>query len=154
MKKGMTLTELLLAGAIAVVGMVLALALAADLLRAAAGVRLRQQQSLEGQVALIRLRDELGRAQSASWQEEGVLMTLDTGKIWWGVATQEGIPNLLRLSYPMTAAHKQDSQKAVATGVRALTYAPEAPGRTKVALTLRGGNYRLEERIILWARTM
>lgn len=111
--KGTTLVEILLACAVAAVGIVFALGITGDLIAMSAKVKQRETTLAEVRVALKRLKNEIAVANTFA-QREGYFVTTFAARSYrWRTATLEGHQVLARCVGAETATVK----KAVAADV-------------------------------------
>lgn len=151
MKRGVTLVEILLACAVAFVGITVALMLAADVLRAGARVRERNAENASALVAMYRLRGEVLAAQAFSQNGNALAVTSSTGGIRWQVATFGNVPYLTRVKSAGTPAIKN----AVAGNVSEIS-AERSANAVTLAITAGqpGRRVRINEVIRTWGVTL
>lgn len=151
MKRGVTLVELLLACAVAAVGITCVLVLAAEVIGAGARVRARNADSAAARVALYRLQNELAASQSTASIADGVALTSVSGGIRWQVVTFDGTPHLTRVKSGSTPEIKN----SVAPEISELSLQTSAAART-LAITAGppGRRAKLTEVIRSWGVTL
>jgi Tfp pilus assembly protein PilV len=154
--RGVTIVELLIACALALVGVTVTLMLAADVVAAGARVRERAANSAEACVALYRMRSEVENAQTLGEKNNIIAVTQNNSgiiyKSAWQVATFEGKPMLTRIGD--FAATPQKSN-VVAKNVRRIEMT-NAKNAITLALTTASKNYPrvLKEVIRKWGQTL
>lgn len=157
--KATTLIEILLASAIALIGIVFVLGLASDVIRASGNIRARETTLAEARVALKRLRAEIETAAAFEQKEGGVVITQDgagggggnSNGVHWQAITLDGESVLARCESGAVAGRNQ----AVAKDVRAVRV-EDADKAITITLTLGAGEKRrkLEEVIVKVGETI
>lgn len=152
MKRGVTLVELLLAMAIALIGITTVLLLAADVIGASARIRQKNLASAPARATLERIKNEIISSSTFSGDINGIATTQGAqGKVRWQVATLDGIPALVRLS---TAA-APTRQNIVVSGIRQISLQQDSRAIT-LSATLGTGQHRqkVDNVIRRWGQTL
>lgn len=151
MKRAVTLVELLIACAIAAVGVAFTLILSANVLQAGARVRARNADHAAAQVALYRLKNELSRASGSQMSSGTLALTTSDGGLRWQVVTLQGRPTLTRTpsGQTPTLAH------AVASDISQLQLS-SGPNAQTLAITSGavGRRVKLTETLRAWGTTL
>ena len=151
MKRGVTLVEVLLACAVAAIGISFCLTLAADVISSSAKVRKRNAENVSARVALYRLRGDIGSSSNFSTLEGGLALTQTAGGVRWQVSTFDGTSYLTRVKSGQTPGLKD----AVAPQVSQISLITSPAART-LAITAGAGGKRvkLTEVIRTWGVTL
>ena len=151
MKRGVTLVELLLACAVAVIGITTVLLLAADVISASARVRQNNAANAPARVALLRLHTDISAAETFSSSANKIVTTLAGSSSHWSIATFGATPYLTHNNSSGTPS----LQNSVAAYVHALQL---ARGERAVTLALTFGEgahrQRIEDVIRTWGQTL
>jgi hypothetical protein len=151
-KKAVTLVELLVAAGIALVGITIALTLAADVMRAGASVRQRNVESAEAAIAMERLRGEISASQAFAQNATALAVTDASGNgTYWQPITLQGTAILARYAGGASPA----LSNAVATKVYGLS---ASQGTNAITLAMSVGigqnKRKIQEVIRQWGQTI